>query len=158
MDSRYFRAGAGSVIYNQEGKVAFFKRAYPPIGAWQFQQGGIDIGEDPETTLWRELHEEVGVTEADIMKVDPYPHWTVQVYPVEMTQKADNPYPDRLGQVHRWWFLKLRPEALIDLEKAEDKEFSEWKWVTFDEAIQASHEFRKPVYQELKTFYETLVH
>ena len=44
IDTRFFRAGVGTVIYNSKGQVAWFERAQNPVGVWQFQQGGIDLG------------------------------------------------------------------------------------------------------------------
>ena len=77
IDTRFFRAGVGTVIYNSAGEVAIFERAQNPIGAWQFQQGGIDLGEDFTTTLWRELSEEIGLKEIDFHTMNEYPNWTL---------------------------------------------------------------------------------
>ena len=36
-------------------------------GAWQFPQGGIDEGENPREALFRELSEEIGTSEIEII-------------------------------------------------------------------------------------------
>lgn len=77
MATRYFRAGVGTVIYNDAGQIAIFKRVQPPVGIWELQQGGIDSGEVPEETLWRELHEEVGIIKDDIEHITSVPGWTI---------------------------------------------------------------------------------
>lgn len=153
MNERYFRAGAGTVIYNQEGHVAWFQRThYPEV--WQFQQGGIDADEAPEAAMWRELHEETGLTQADTARATEYPRWTIYEYTTDIITNTG--FPDRLGQVHRWWFLGLKPEVTIDLTKASDKEFSDWRWTTFDAAIAETNDLKRHVYEELHEFFKTI--
>lgn len=149
VDTRFFRAGVGTVIYNDEDQVVLFERAKYPIGVWQFQQGGIDIGESTENTLWRELKEEVGLFKSDFSDIHELPFWTVyqEQHTIDDTSKS------RLGQAHKWYFLKLNPEVEIDLSKAEDDEASAFKWVTFTEAIAVTNEHKKHVYQSLETYF-----
>ncbi len=149
LDTRFFRAGIGTVVCNQKREVAFFKRAKPPVGIWQFQQGGIDVGESIETTLWREVKEEMGLEPEQIETILPYPHWTIYQEP----HTVDDATVSRLGQAHRWFFLSLRPDATIDLTHATDDEFSEWKWVTFPEAVAATSSHKQHIYQSLFDFY-----
>ena len=143
--NRFFRAGVGTVIYNQAGQVAIFKRIHYPVGVWQFQQGGIDIGEQVEDTLWRELKEEVGLEQNDFTTITPYPHWTVHH---EAESQAD-PSKPRLGQAHRWFYLALHPERTIDLSQATEPEASEWRWTTFEDAIEITESTKRPVYEGL---------
>jgi putative (di)nucleoside polyphosphate hydrolase len=154
MENPHYRAGVGTVIYNQNHEVALFRRCVPPVGTWQFQQGGIDAGEVLETTLWRELLEETGLSEADIVTTTPYPTATVQTYPPEILQLPDQPNPLRLGQVHRWYFLELKPEINIDLNKAHDEEFDDWKWVSWEEALAVPPSYKVHVYQELYEYFK----
>lgn len=153
MKNRYFRAGVGTVVYFSDNRVAWFKRNFHPVGIWQFQQGGIDIDESVETTLWRELLEEVGLTQDNIELITEYPKWTVHVYPYLDLNKSDNPEPDRLGQVHRWFFLKLKEGVEINLEKATEDEFSAWEWTDFDTVVERTSEDKRPAYEELREFY-----
>ena len=157
MQDRHFRAGVGTVIYNQTNQVALWRRAVPPVGTWQFQQGGIDTGEQPEQTLWRELSEETGLTQTDIMNVHEYPNWTLQVYPPEILNQPSQPNSDRLGQVHKWFFLALKPDTTIDLARAADKEFDDFKWVTWDEALSIPPAYKVHVYEELCHYHKTML-
>ena len=149
MDHRYFRAGIGTVIYTSDGRLAFFKRAKVPVGIWQFQQGGIDPGERPIDALWRELHEETGLTETDVTLTAEMPGWTTY----EDLQVATSPDTLRIGQAHHWYFLKLNEATEIDLAKATDAEFSDWKYVSFEEAILASSDRKQHVYETLRDFF-----
>lgn len=150
MATRFFRAGVGTVIYKQNGDVALFERATPPIGYWQFQQGGIDLGETPEETLWRELKEEVGLDKSAVEHVTEYPTW-LSYEDTAATTDADVP---RLGQIHRWYFLRLSEDATIDLATAHDDEFSAWKWSTFSEAIARTIDYKASVYETLERYFK----
>lgn len=154
MQQRHFRAGVGTVIYNAEGKILLFHRFLPPIGVWQFQQGGIDAGETAEVTLWRELQEETGLTKDDIEVVTEYPDWTLQVYPDEILNHPEQINPDRLGQVHRWYFLKLKDGVEINLETATDEEFDDHKWVSWEEALTVPPSYKVHVYQKLHDYFK----
>lgn len=150
IDTRFFRAGVGTVIYKDPTHIAFFKRKKYPPGIWQFQQGGIDLGESVEETLWRELIEEVGFTREDFLEVFAMPNWTVYQ---DLHTDTDHS-SERLGQAHSWFFLKLKPEIEIDLSKAKDDEFDEWKWIAFEEAIEATNDRKKHVYETLHMFFQ----
>lgn len=147
--TRFFRAGVGTVIYNQAGEVALFERAKFPVGVWQFQQGGIDLGEAVESTLWRELLEEVGLTENEISKVTKMPGWTIYQ---DLNSDTDSTIA-RIGQAHHWFFLELKLGCEINLNNATDQEASQFKWVTFAEAITVTDERKKHVYQQLETYF-----
>ena len=149
INTRFFRAGVGTVIYNSKGQVAWFERAQHPVGVWQFQQGGIDLGEDTEVTLWRELAEEVGLTSDDFESVIEYPHWTVYQYDFTITDVTKS----RLGQAHRWYFLKLKDDVEIDLSKATEQEASAVRFITFDQVLSETNDFKKHVYAELQDYF-----
>lgn len=153
MHTRHFRAGIGTIIYNKDNEVAYFERATAPVGVWEFQQGGIDLGEAPITTLWRELKEEVGLDQTDIEVVTEYPFWTVYQ---NIDSEAD-PTIERLGQAHRWFFLKLKPGVTIDLSRATDVEVSDFCWLPLSEALARTEPYKLHVYQELAEFFKTLL-
>lgn len=150
MATRYFRAGVGTVIYNDAGQIAIFKRVQPPVGIWELQQGGIDAGEVPEETLWRELHEEVGIIKDDIEHITSVPGWTIYQRAEGITDVSLN----ILGQAHQWYFLKLKTGHSINLENALEDEASEFRWTSFDELIGLTGEHKKHVYQSLNDFFE----
>jgi len=149
IDTRFFRAGVGTVIYNQSGEVALFERAKYPVGVWQFQQGGIDTGEHVEATLWRELDEEIGMNKDDIQSVHEMPNWTVYQNPGSVLNSQES----RLGQAHKWFFLEIKPGHSIDLSLAKDDETANFKWVKFPEAVTVTDSLKKHVYQELETYF-----
>ena len=59
LDRDGFRPNVGIILLNQKSQVFWGKRIR--THSWQFPQGGIDRGENPEQAMFRELHEEVGL-------------------------------------------------------------------------------------------------
>jgi hypothetical protein len=69
----------------------------------------------------------------------------------------DNSSKSRLGQAHRWYFLKLTDAVDIDLNKATEYEASDFKWLPFAEVLEATDDFKKHVYQELATYFSDVI-
>lgn len=152
MSTRFFRAGVGTVIYNARGEIAIFKRSQPPMGVWELQQGGIDVGESFEVTLWRELQEEIGLQPKDIETVTEMPGWTSY----QSLSSMDDVNVDSLGQTHHWYFLKLKSDCHINLDNALQDEASEFRWTDFDELISLTREGKQHVYRALEEFFVNL--
>jgi putative (di)nucleoside polyphosphate hydrolase len=150
MSTRYYRAGVGTVIYNDANEIAIFKRSKHPIGTWELQQGGIDVGEVKEETLWRELHEEIGILPEDIEHYALMPGQTIY----QSTLAAGDADVQMLGQVHSWFFLKLKNSSEIDLEKSTEDEASEFRWTNFDELISLAGDHKKHVYETLHRYFK----
>jgi len=146
----YFRVGIAAVLHNKHNEVTCFARTDKPE-IWQFPQGGVDKTESFEDALWREIYEETAVTAAMIDVVTPYPNWTLYEYP----EALKNETKDVLGQVHRWYFLKLKDDCQPDLDKAVDKEFSAWQTISMTDFLALpNHDFKLPVYNQLSDFYQ----
>ena len=64
IDAEGFRANVGIILTNGDGKLLLGGRAGSK--GWQFPQGGMLVGEDPEEAMYRELHEEVGLDRGDV--------------------------------------------------------------------------------------------
>lgn len=150
-ENQYFRAGTGTIIYNDQNQILLFQRANKPE-VWQLQQGGMDSGETVEETLSRELFEETGLTLSDTREVLPYPTWLQYEYPEVI--KAQMKDQNCLGQTHRWYFLKLKPGIEIDVTKAEHAEFIDSRWSTFEELLSLSDTLKHAVYTELAHYFK----
>lgn len=151
--NQFFRAGVGSIIYTHAGEIILFQRSDLP-DVWQLQQGGMDAGETPQETLWRELKEETGLTSDDVTLTHEYPDWLYYEYPSAVRGSLRD--PNTIGQIHRWYFLALKPGVEIDLTKAVDKEFLDWRTDTFTEVTASDHEhnqLKRAVYQKLEHFF-----
>ena len=61
---------------------------------------------------------------------------------------------DMIGQAHCWFFLKLKPDRVIDLEKSLENEVSDFKWTNFEELISITGDHKRPVYRQLRSFFQ----
>ena len=77
-----YRPNVAAIIlspsYPLECKV-FIAQRHDISGAWQFPQGGIDEGESPKEALFRELEEEIGTNEIEILC--EHPKWLENDFP-----------------------------------------------------------------------------
>jgi putative (di)nucleoside polyphosphate hydrolase len=151
MATRFFRAGVGIVLYTKNNTVAIFRNnAWEDATRWELPQGGIEDQENPEDTLWRELHEEVGLLKNDVTLKAEFPRWLIYQH----QNTASNATELRLGQAHKWYFLELKESTFIDLDDATDKEFTDFKLVDWSTAAASIGVARRPVYLKLKRYYE----
>jgi putative (di)nucleoside polyphosphate hydrolase len=140
--SQYFRAGAGAVIVNRRGLVLALERANTP-GAWQLPQGGLKPSESPIDALFREVHEETGISKRHLEVLDTYPEPLAYELPGNMWSGKTG-----RGQVGYWFLVRFNgTDKIIDLERG--AEFSSWKWMPFEVILSRVARFRKPVYLRL---------
>ncbi len=109
---------------------------------WQFPQGGIDEGETPEDALFRELEEEIGTNDVNI--VAEFPEWISYDFPSHVAKKM-KPFA---GQRQRYYLVKLNKGAKINIE-TEHPEFSAFKFVNISELSNHTAHFKKPVYEKV---------
>lgn len=151
MEKPYFRVGVGAVLYDHSKHIYCFERSDKPE-LWQFPQGGVDAGESYEAALWRELFEETALTRDQIATMTPFPHWTLYEYPATLRTETKSV----VGQVHRWYFLKLQPGCTPDLTVADDDEFRAWQTMSMSDFLKLpTHDFKLPVYHSLAQFYQS---
>ena len=141
MPSRHFRAGVVIAVTRGDGRVLAFERADVP-GQWQLPQGGLEAGERPLEAAWRELGEETGLGEADVELVGEHPEWIVSEWPDRIAGQGA-----RLGQVHRWFFFRIRDEAIEP--KPDGREFSAWQWADPGWLTDQVVAFRQPGYAKV---------
>ena len=115
--------------------------------AWQFPQGGIDEGETPKDALFRELKEEIGTNEVDI--VAQYPDWVSYDFPPSVASRMA-PYD---GQTQKYFLVKLRKGAKIDIE-TELPEFSQFKFVKSENLNDYITFFKRTVYKKVLKYFK----
>lgn len=114
---------------------------------WQFPQGGIDEGEEIRDALFREMEEEIGTKQAEI--VAEYPEWISYDFPPKIA-KSMKPYK---GQTQRYFLVKLHKDADINLD-TKHPEFSAYKFVEVDEVLEITAHFKKPVYESVINYFK----
>lgn len=110
---------------------------------WQFPQGGIDDGESPTDALYRELDEEIGTKDIEILA--QYPEWLKYDFPKGNIQTKMYPFK---GQMQRYFLVKLKPDAKINLA-TEVPEFIAYRFVSFDEVLQNVVYFKRRIYKKV---------
>ena len=144
MKGKNYRKGVGIIIVNAKGQFFLGKR----IGAeaWQFPQGGIDEGENPEEALYRELHEETGLIKEKVTIITISKKWLVYHIP-HVYQRSNKKYD---GAMQKWFLLELTgTNEDINLNAVNEAEFDAWKWADKSTAINSVIRFKKAVYASI---------
>ncbi len=146
-----YRDNVGAVLFNADGLVLVARRADLPnaegaAGGWQLPQGGMDAGEDPAVAIFRELAEEIGTDQAEILA--EHPRWLHYDLPAELWGKAlGGKYR---GQRQKWFALRfLGSDADIRLDLDPHPEFDAWRWARLAELPGLAVAFKREIYEEL---------
>lgn len=115
--------------------------------AWQFPQGGIDKGESPEDALYRELEEEIGTRDVEILA--KYPQWLSYEFPGKIAKKM-YPYD---GQTQCYFLVRLRSNNAINI-KTKHPEFVDFKFVNSKQALKNVTHFKLKVYKKVINYFK----
>ncbi len=143
IDDEGFRANVGIILANADNKLLLGGR----VGAkgWQFPQGGMLRGEDPEAAMFRELREEVGLGPGDVDVLGVTRDWLRYRLPDKYVRR--NSRPLCIGQKQRWFMLRLTaPEDRVRFDLAEKPEFDRVRWVPFWRPVNEVIYFKRRVY------------
>jgi putative (di)nucleoside polyphosphate hydrolase len=154
IDSDGFRPNVGIILANQYNEVLWARR----IGqdSWQFPQGGIKATETPEQALYRELYEEVGLTQGDVEIIAQTRGWLRYRLPKKLIRH--NSQPLCIGQKQKWFLLRmLSDDACVSMNQSASPEFDGWEWVSYWYPLGQVVSFKREVYrQALKDLSGTL--
>ena len=139
------RNGVGAVVLNKNNKVFVGKRIDNPGKFWQMPQGGVDEGEKYFDAMKRELFEETGIKDFEVIK--------------EIEGMTEYELPDYLlgkiwkgkyrGQRQKWFVIRfLGHDQDINLNTSKP-EFIEWKWTNIDDLPNIIVDFKKKLYMNL---------
>jgi len=146
-----YRSNVGAVLFNRAGKVLVARRANLPnaegsAGGWQLPQGGIDADENPAEAIFRELSEEIGTNNAEI--IGEHPDWMQYDLPEWLIGKAFK--GKYRGQRQKWFALRyLGEDSEIRLDADPHPEFDAWRWADLAELPGLAVAFKKPIYEIL---------
>jgi putative (di)nucleoside polyphosphate hydrolase len=143
IDRDGFRANVGIVLMGASGKLFLGRRTGGK--GWQFPQGGMRRGESAEESLFRELHEEVGLKPSDVELLGVTSRWLRYRLPARYVRREQRPLC--LGQKQRWFLLRLASdEADIRFDLTGEPEFDRWRWVDYWQPVKEVIYFKRPVY------------
>lgn len=138
-----YRPCVGVTLFNPEGLVLVGQRIDSSTEAWQMPQGGMDEGESPAETAFRELEEEIGTAAARI--VAEIEGWLNYDLPDHLVGKI---WKGRYrGQTQRWFAMAFEGDDTdINLE-TEHPEFNAWQWVELETLPDLIVPFKRSLYE-----------
>jgi len=145
IDSDGFRPNVGIMLANDQGQLLWARR----VGghdAWQFPQGGISADESPEQALYRELHEEVGLSHDAVEVLGSTKGWLRYRLPRRFIREGQKPLC--IGQKQKWFLLRLlEADAAVQLHLNDKPEFDHWQWVSYWYPLNQVISFKREVYR-----------
>lgn len=154
LDREGYRPNVGIVLLNQRNEVFWGKR----VGqhSWQFPQGGIQHGENPEQAMYRELHEEIGLEPQHVQIIGRTREWLRYDVPAEFLRRGNaarsaNGKPARhtyRGQKQIWFLLRMvGRDSDICLRATSHPEFDGWRWSPYWIPLDVVIDFKREVYE-----------
>ena len=143
IDDEGFRANVGIILTDDRGKLMLAGR----VGSkgWQFPQGGMLRGEEPEQAMYRELREEVGLSADDVELLGVTDDWLRYRLPDKFIRR--NSEPLCIGQKQRWFMLHLVSSAeKVRFDLGDQPEFDRVRWVDFWRPVNEVIYFKRRVY------------
>lgn len=119
-----YRPGVGIVLFNAEGNIFVARRIDQSQRGWQMPQGGIEPGEIPRDAALRELREEIGTDDVEILAESRL--WLRYDLPTALIGHA---WGGRWrGQQQKWFAMRFHgQESEINLATSHP-EFLCWRW------------------------------
>ena len=144
LDRDGFRPNVGIILLNQKSQVFWGKRIR--THSWQFPQGGIDRGENPEQAMFRELHEEVGLHPQHVHVLARTRDWLRYEVPDRFIRRdARGHYK---GQKQIWFLLQLVGHDWdLNLRATDHPEFDAWRWNDYWVPLDVVVDFKRGVYE-----------
>jgi len=147
MAGKIYRPNVAAVVLSSEYPAVmkvFIGLRSDMKDVWQFPQGGIDDGESPREALLRELKEEIGTDNIEI--ISEYPEWEFYDFPdgIAKNKKLYN----YSGQKQKYYLVRLKNDSEINI-KTYHPEFNEYKFVKSDTVFEFISHFKKPIYKKV---------
>lgn len=149
-NNKTYRPNVAAIILSSKYPMAceiFIASRSDMKNVWQFPQGGIDPSETPREALMRELKEEIGTNDIDILA--EYPEWISYDFPPFVVKKM-YPYD---GQIQKYFLVRLKEGSVVNID-TDEPEFSEYQFVCFDDIFNYVTYFKRPVYKQVLDYFK----
>ena len=137
MEGKRYRPNVAAIVVNDQGQILACRRA-DKFHSWQLPQGGVNKGEDLQTAVLRELKEEIGTDDVDIL--GQLPEVICYDWPAGIRKGGYT------GQEQSYFLLRLRSSAVIDLNSHRYAEFDEVEWLPIAEFLNRLDGFKAEAY------------
>ncbi|HHE05648.1 MAG TPA: RNA pyrophosphohydrolase, partial [Epsilonproteobacteria bacterium] len=107
----------------------------------------IDEGETPREALRRELLEEIGCDNVEVL--GEYPEWISYDFSKVSRGKT---YPFD-GQTQKYFLVRLKEDAEINLDAYHIPEFKEYDFVCYEDLLKKVTYFKRPVYRRVIDYF-----
>ena len=128
-----FRKGIQAIVYRRTSSTVEYLILHRILNwvGWEFPKGGLKPGENEVDVLKRELWEECGIIEQDILEINKLEYELIINYPKEMWEKAGY-----IGAKYRSFAVEVKSGIACTLENnADENEHDEFRWLTSSEII-----------------------
>lgn len=141
----FYRPGVGMMVINRENKIFVGQRLDNKNSAWQMPQGGIGPHEETDQAMLRELQEEIGTRNVEIIVKSKT--WYKYELPTELSGKLWN--GKYKGQKQIWFALRFRGNDDEININTYHPEFRSWKWVDKEELLELVIPFKHDLYERV---------
>ena len=154
IDEEGYRANVGIILINPSATRVFWARRIRQR-SWQFPQGGLNVGDQALSALYRELYEEIGLLPQDVEVLSATKGWFKYRLPPHLLRPKT---PNYVGQKQKWFLLKLlAPESKINFRATNDPEFDGWNWVDYWHPLSQVIPFKRHVYRKALEMFHPII-
>lgn len=140
-----YRPCVGVMLINRDGLVFVGRRIDQTVEGWQMPQGGIDPGETPLEAAHRELEEEIGTRNAQLLR--EMKEWLEYDLPAYLLGVAL--HGRYRGQRQKWIAMRfLGQDCDIDI-RTSHPEFASWKWLAMEALPRLIVPFKRDTYEKV---------
>ncbi|MGA1207177.1 MAG: RNA pyrophosphohydrolase [Gammaproteobacteria bacterium] len=148
IDQDGYRLNVGIILAHPTGTVLWARRRGE--NAWQFPQGGVRSGENPDDALFRELYEELGVESNQVAILAHTAGWLRYQLPKSLIRQRGK--HTCIGQKQRWYLLALTDLMMTPkFDVADHPEFDAHQWVSYWYPLSQVIPFKRDVYRRALT-------
>lgn len=130
MTNKNFRPAVRALVIDEDNAVLLVKLVFPHGSWWVLPGGGINNGEDLHDALRRELHEEVGLRDAEISD-----HVWNRIHQFQMTDTDGVSWDGQSESVFLVRTNRFTPAPLFSQEELRRENLCEHKWWTMTELL-----------------------
>ncbi len=135
----FYRPSVVGVFVNENNQVLVALRS--DTRTWQFPQGGVEENEEEERALFREMKEEIGCDQFDIIKKTKSK--IRYDFPKNFTADIAKEFK---GQEQTWFLCKFLSGFGPNIKESSSDEFLDIKWISSKEMVDTIVDWKRPSY------------